>query len=327
MNILVIKDNKPGHYNQSEGLVLSLREIYKNINVEYVQAEITTSLRREILRRFLNFFPFLFKKEFSKKFIPFFYKKFSFPQKKPDIIISTGGNCSNLNVWFKYLYNAKNILNGNLRGLKCFHFDIVTTVIDLGCKNQIILDVAPTTVRFCNQKEENLYALLIGGNGSGYIYDKNFFVNLANFVKNVSKKENIKWLITTSRRTKIEYEEFLYEELKDYSEEFVAYNKNPKPVVKEFLCKSKKVFVTEESASMISEAIASKKQVYTLKPKIVKYDKKYTPVLEKFEKDKKICRIDMDNPKMCETFNLIEDEVYKLIAQKLKAVLRGKNDL
>jgi mitochondrial fission protein ELM1 len=256
----------------------------------------------------------------SKTFIPFFYKKFSYPTKKPDIIISTGGNCSNLNVWFKYLYNAKNILNGNLRGLKCFHFDIVTTVIDLGCKNQIVLDVAPTTIKLCPKKEENLYTLLIGGDGSGYRYDEEFFIKLIDFVKNISKKENIKWLITTSRRTDKEYEELLEKNLKDISEEFVAYHKNPKPVVREFLCKAKKVFVTEESASMISEAIASGKKVYTLKPKQVAYDKKYTPVLEKFEKEKRICRIDLDNIK-CSEFNLLKEDVYKLIAKKLKEKL------
>ena len=321
MRVLVIKDNKPGHFNQSEGLVLALKEIYKNFEVEYIEVEIKSSFSREVLRKLLNFFPFFFKSELNKKFIPFFYKKFAYPTEKPDIIISTGGNCSNLNVWFKYLYNAKNILNGNLRGLKCSHFDIVTTVIDLGCKNQIVLDVAPTTIKLCPKKEENLYTLLIGGDGSGYRYDKEFFIKLIDFVKNISKKENIKWLITTSRRTDKKYEELLEKNLKDISEEFVAYHKNPKPVVREFLCKAKKVFVTEESASMISEAIASGKKVYTLKPKQVVYDKKYTPVLEKFEKEKRICRIDLDNIKFYDNFDILKEDVYKLIAKKLKEKL------
>lgn len=320
LNILVIKDDKAGHFNQSDGLVLALKEIYGDIEVEYIDIKIKSSLSREILRRLLNIFPYLFKKEFSKNFISTFYKKFSYPQKKPDIIISTGGNCSNLNVWFKYLYGAKNILNGNLRGLKCSNFDVVTTVIDLGCKNQIILDVAPTMIEPCSKSKEDLYTLLIGGDGSGYSYDKDFFIELVNFVKNISKKDNIKWLITTSRRTDSIYEDFLKKELVDLCECFIAYNKNPKPVVREFLCKAQKVFVTEESASMISEAIASKKEVYTLKPNKIKYDKKYTPVLEKYEKEKRICRIDLKRDTTLNNikFNILNDSAYKLIAKKLK---------
>ena len=34
MNILVVKDDKPGHYNQTEGLVLILKEIYLNSPAE-----------------------------------------------------------------------------------------------------------------------------------------------------------------------------------------------------------------------------------------------------------------------------------------------------
>lgn len=39
MNILVIKDDKPGHYNQTEGLLLYFKEIYKDIKVEYIEVK------------------------------------------------------------------------------------------------------------------------------------------------------------------------------------------------------------------------------------------------------------------------------------------------
>ena len=48
MNVLIIKDNKPGHYNQSEGLLLQLRSIYNNVNVEYCEVEIKSKISRKL---------------------------------------------------------------------------------------------------------------------------------------------------------------------------------------------------------------------------------------------------------------------------------------
>ena len=35
MQVLVIKDDKPGHYNQTEGLVLYLKEIYNDLSPKF----------------------------------------------------------------------------------------------------------------------------------------------------------------------------------------------------------------------------------------------------------------------------------------------------
>lgn len=313
MKVLFLKDNKPGHYNQTEGLLLYLKDIFPNLEVEYIDVEIKSKLSRKILRLLLNSFTSFFEKESSLKYIPFFYKKFEVPKNKPDLIISTGGNVSNINAWFAKSYNCKNILNGALRGLKEELFTFITTVIDLGYKNQIILDVAPSLISeqmienktqefILNNninKNQEYYTLLIGGNGSGYNFDIDFYNDLISFVKKISKKDNIRWLITTSRRTPLEIEEKLFFELKDYSEYFVSYNKKEEKVMLPFLGLATKVFVTEESSSMISEAISSKKEVFTLGTKTANPDNNYQKILEKFENMKFIYRVN--------DFNLIEN--------------------
>lgn len=225
MNLLIIKDDKPGHYNQTEGLVLELKEIYSDLNIEYIEIEIKSKITRKILRFLLNNFSSFFQKKENLKYLSFFYKKFSLPVQKPDLIISTGGNTSNFNAWLKYTYNCKNILNGALRGLKEELFTYITTVIDLGYKNQIILDVAPSlinkkmvenkTQEFILNKNINAnqiyYTLLIGGDGSGYKFDNSFYETLSSYVKKISNEKNVKWLITTSRRTPVEVEKYLEE--------------------------------------------------------------------------------------------------------------------
>lgn len=305
MNILVIKDDKPGHYNQSEGLVLILKEIYSNSNIEYIEIEIKNKISRKILRFFLNKFPKLFKDIKSFRYLKYFYKKFSIPKIKPDLIISTGGNTSNFNAWLALSYNSKNLLNGALRGLKEELFTYVTTVIDLGYKNQIILDVAPNTIteeKLLEKSTEfsklhNLdmnqkyYSLLIGGDGAGYKYDDNFYDNLINFVEKVSKEKNIKWLITTSRRTPLFVENKLEEKLKKYCAYLVSYNKKEEKVLLPFFGLSEAIFVTEESSSMISEAISSGKNVFTLGNKYSNADENYKKILDKFETNNQIIRV------------------------------------
>ena len=307
MNILVIKDDKPGHYNQTEGLVLILKDIYSNSNIEYIDIEIKNKISRKILKYLLNRFPKLFKDIKSFRYLKYFYKKFSIPKIKPDLIISTGGNTSNFNAWLALAYSSKNLLNGALRGLKEELFTYVTTVIDLGYKNQIILDVAPNTITKEKLIEKSIefstlhnldmnqkyYSLLIGGDGAGYKYDDKFYDDLIDFVEKTSKEENIKWLITTSRRTPLEVENKLEEKLKDYCSYFVSYNKKEEKVLLPFFGLSEAIFVTEESSSMISEAVSTQKTVYTIGIENSNPDKNYKTILDKFVKNDFIMRIDI----------------------------------
>ena len=304
MKVLVIKDDKPGHYNQTEGLVLYLKEMSNDLEVEYIQIEIKSKLTRKILRFLLNTFPKLFTQN-SLKYLSFFYKNYSIPKNMPDLIISTGGNTSNLNAWFAKVYECKNILNGALRGLKEELFTNITTVIDLGYKNQIILDVAPNTItkeKLLEKSDEFLklnnlnidqkyYTLLIGGDGAGYKYDNKFYDDLINFVEKVSEERNIKWLISTSRRTPTEIENKLEEMLREYYSYFVAYNKKEEKVLLPFFGLSEAIFVTEESSSMISEAISSSKKVFTIGNEYSDADENYKSILKKFELNNQIIRI------------------------------------
>lgn len=334
MNVLIIRDDKPGHYNQTDGLLLSLKEIDKNIKVQYIDIEIKSKISRSLLKFLLNNFSFFSSKN-SLGYIKYFYKKFSIPKQKPDLVISTGGNTANLNAWLARVYQSKNILNGALRGLKEDLFTSITTVIDLNYKNQIILDVAPSVIQHnkLTQKaqeflkhnqldsRQNYYSLLIGGNGSGYAYDDTFYNNLIEFVKQISKKDNIKWLITTSRRTPIQIEKQLQTELSLYCSYFVAYNQKEEKILSSFLGLSKKIFVTEESASMISEAITALKPVYTIYQNKTK-DTNYNKILYKFQNEKKIKRVKLPQKTHVDTdFNIPKEEYSSLLAQKIKKVI------
>ena len=54
---------------------------------------------------------------------------------------------------------------------------------------------------------------------------------------------------------------------------------------------SEAIFVTEESSSMISEAISSGKNVFTLGNEYSNSDENYKKILNKFESNKQIIRV------------------------------------
>lgn len=340
MNVLVIKDNKPGHYNQTEGIVLALQEIYPDLKIDDCEIEIKNKISRKLLRYLLNALPFIFKHQNSLKYIKYFYEKFALPANRPDLIVSTGGNTSNLNAWLSLAYGAKNILNGALRGLHEELFTCITTVIDLGYKNQVILDVAPNTVTqeilkkeaeaFSSlhhlDKNETYYTLLVGGDGSGYKYDVEFYAYLVEFIKKISEEKNVKWLITTSRRTPLEIEQKLKKELDRHCAYFVAYHKQAEKVLLPYFGLCEAVFVTEDSSSMISEAIsARKKQTYVLGPEHANPDENYQKILEKFSEDGHIKRIKINKflefQKIKFTFLPLAQSSIDEIAMKLKFLL------
>jgi hypothetical protein len=312
--------------------------VYDDIKIEYIDIEIRSKILRKVLTYILNYSKIFERKRDRLRYAKLFFKKISLPKTTPDLIISTGGDSANLNVWFAKAYQAKNIFNGRLRGQKERLYTIVTTVIPLGYKNELILDVAPSII---SQKElqskaklfakENglknrYYALLIGGDGAGYRYDKKFYKKLIDFVKKISKEDDIHWLITTSRRTPLEFEEMIKNGTKECCDYFVEYNKNPQKIMIPFLGTADKIFVTEESSSMISEAISSNKPVITLFSNKTS-DVNYNKILEKFENNKKIKRVSLNDTKKLNLDFKISPKEYDLqLAQKIKDRLERAKD-
>jgi len=299
MRVAVLKDNKAGHYNQSLAVSKAIQELYEDIQVDIYNIKVY-KLSKYLLRFMLNnhFGRKLLSKSFSLKFVKFFYK-IDKPLSEADIIVSSGKDTSMLNIWLKLVYEAKSIYIGHPKKLNYKLFDIVFTILDLGFENQIVLNVSPTLPysgdieKFC--KEYNLdindsyYTLLIGGDGSGYQYSEKEYDNLISFVNSHQEK---KWLVTTSRRTPLHIEKKMQKDMKCAI--FVAYNQEPKKVVGAFLKLCDMAFVTQESASMLNEAISFQKPVISLYPKDKKEEDNYKAILNNLSKKEYIYMQDIN---------------------------------
>ena len=331
--VLILSDRRAGHFNQS----LAVAEAIKSLGpVEEIYVEVKVKkLGKYFLRILLNskMGRKLFQGRPSLKLIQRFYDGYGWDV-KPDIIISSGKDTSLLNAMLALMYGGKNFFIGNPKKLDHSLFSGVISVLDLGFDNQIVLDVAPTlsykgdltafAAIYDLDPHYEYYTLLIGGDGSGYQFKEEDIEQLTAFVNATADK--VKWLVTTSRRTLEVYESKMEKEMQ--AECFIAFHKNPQKVVAGFLELSSAVFVTEESASMISEGVASRKPVVALAPEHHDADKSYQKILQKFSTEKRIQRVGiskLENFEIdLEDFRLLELDSCKEIAKKLEDHLLEK---
>ena len=287
-NIWVLSDGKPGHYNQSLAVAEALQTLTP-ATVDTIPLRVR-SVGKYLLRGLLNrkWGRWILKHLFSPSMTTLFYDV-NLPKGIPDIIVSSGKDTSMLNALLGIWYGAKTLYVGHPKKLDNRLFTHVLTVLSLGFDNEIVLDVAPTLLyrgdikAFCNKykldPKARYWSLLIGGDGAGYHYTQQEIDALIGFVNATSGQ--VQWLVTTSRRTPNDFEAQMQQQMK--AAVFVAYNQKPEKVIGGFLTLSERVFVTEESASMVSEAVASGKAVVTLYPSSYSAEDNYCKILQKFE--------------------------------------------
>ena len=104
LNVWVLSDGRPGHYNSSIGVLRALEADY-NVSSTWLDIK----LRSGIFRRPLHWLITLFKGRWPLCLIAVFYRMPVLPDQKPDLIISAGGKTSYLNIIMARLYQARNI--------------------------------------------------------------------------------------------------------------------------------------------------------------------------------------------------------------------------
>jgi mitochondrial fission protein ELM1 len=346
LRVWVIRDDKPGHYHQSEGVLEGLRRLCGAVESLEIEVAIRNKPSRTLLRRLLDGFPGYFRRRESLRLLPLFYRPFELPESPPDLILSTGGNTANLNAWLAGVYGVKNLLVGRLRGIREEHFGAILTVIDFGYSNNVVLETAPNTITGERLREEaeafarrkgldpagHYRTLMIGGDGSGYRFDRDYYDRLADYVLATGAREGVRWLVSTSRRTPPEMEERLRERLEEACASFVAYHRNPERVTLAFFGLSREILVTEESSTMIGEAVASRRPVVTVGISSARPDANYRATLAKFEEAGRIRRVEINELQGVRIdrgdFRLLERFSPEEIAEKLAVPLGdlcGKN--
>ena len=286
--ILIISDGIPGHFNQSNGVALMIREI--------CDCAITTHELSWVfypLRSACNIFAKLLLRFNNKNIargILWMYSPINI--QGHDLVIAAGGNTMPVSAAIKLAYSLPVIQLGSPRGLHSSMFNALVTIEKyFDHPSNIVATISPNlySPAVCSNaaQEDNLsdhILFLIGGEGIGYSYGLDEWERMLDSIQSLHSKIKLPISIVTSRRTQPEVEDLFQSRLKnilgDYSAWFHHGDKNFN--LAGLLGSAKNIFVTEDSAMMISESISSGKPVTTLYPSNIKSPLRYENHISKY---------------------------------------------
>ena len=140
------------------------------------------------------------------------------------------------------------------------------------------------------------WAVLVGGAGAGYRYDSGDWQALARVLTEQAERRGLRWLIATSPRTGRAAQRLLRDMLPEASLAATSWHgEGGEDDVPDFLAAAERVLVTEDSMTMLAEAVSACKPVYALRPAHALPDARYRAVLARWQDRGLVARLRIDD--------------------------------
>lgn len=300
LRLWCLSDGVPGHFNQSKGLIKSLEHGY-DVEIQWIDSRLKLPPLRRLMRKLLN--------KNVQRYAGWIEKLHTIElpaeNQLPDLLISTGGNTAYINIALAQRYGCKNFFIGSLRGLDPALFTRVFTIEPVGAANNIVMSLAPTPMSWDQLEaagkplkashDKPLWTMLIGGSTREYRYSADNWAAIADGMNQLAAKHGIKWLVTTSRRTEEQAEQILCERLEPaVIADAVWYKREPRKIMAAYLGAAEQIFCTEDSLSMLTEAVSAGKPVTAIQPDDFEPEVRYENALRRLVDRGWITRIPAD---------------------------------
>ncbi len=287
--VWLLSDGQPGHDSRSRGIVRALADVMP-LDVQVVELKMRMGLARNALRYLLNHT----HSPLPLSLLKLFYRIRNLPEGKCDLIVSAGGKTSFANAWLARQTGAKNIFAGTLRRLQARQFSVVMTLEPVpGANNNLVVPLLPTTIDLksvAGQGErlrkqlagdgQRYWLILLGGKGAGYWYRQRDWMYIARIMNTLADRHGIRWLLATSRRTGTVGEQMLRRYINTDCLARACWSGSDDTFQAEAcLGASDQVFVTEDSMTMLTEAMSAQRPVYSLRPQHALPDSRYEKAL------------------------------------------------
>lgn len=273
MKVLILRDKRPGHYNQSEGVVKALGRS-QDVCVERIDLDTPKWLRGRLLRLALRWMGVS---------VPSAMKLLHGVDlagvSKPDMIVSAGGDTLGANALLARYFGVPNIFIGSLREYRETDFSAVLTIYpDQSARPRHLLSIKPPNfdpAALPQAKPMNAAAdingatisLLLGGSTRSHHWIGEDWDELLLAICAISNAYDVTWRISNSRRTS----SVVSDRFKAFGQfypsvvEFVDCREpDHKPSVA--LYASDILLVTGDSATMQMEAVAARRPVIAIEP-------------------------------------------------------------
>lgn len=340
MIVWALSDGIPGHDGRARALVRALEHLGP-VSVEWLRVPIRFGGARSLLGPLLN----LTRGPLPDSVFRAFYRMPALPAAAPDAIVSSGGKTTFLSAALARRFGCRNFFAGTLRGLSERHFTAFTTPFPIaGAQRNVVTDVPLTDVDAQEvahagaeyrkeQKlgDERVWAALIGGDGSGYRYSSRDWADLAAVLEQVAAARGIRWLLVTSRRTGADGERVLRDAVRpELLADAAWYEQDKRKVVKPFLGAAEAVFCTEDSMSMLGEAVSARRPVYSLRPATGAPKGRDRDIVEGLARSGRIARLSIaalakadDVLPAPESLTLLTDDPLLLLGEALRLYLEA----
>ncbi len=266
LRVLLLADDKPGHYHQSEGIVSALERVQpvacRRLFVQRRQL-VPRALLRAMKRRGAD----------GNRLLSLGYGLSAKDVSTPDIVVSSGGDTLFANMAAARVSGARNIFLGPVCSELRDAFNLIISSHDVPDHTaNHVCTLQPNAMdpdklgrpshmpRFSSKKPPRTAALLLGGNTRDIRYTPSDWARLGAFLRTTHDAWGTRWVVSSSRRTSAEAISALAPVLHDKAivRQFLDYRLAGPSSLPGLLRLAEIVVVTADSSAMLSEAVAGR---------------------------------------------------------------------
>jgi uncharacterized protein len=277
LRVIFLADTRPGHYHIAQGVITALSRL-RPVEVTRIEVQRKWIVPTRWLRARINA-----KSFYPPRMLRMAYRIDAEQLPEADLVVSAGGETQMPNICVTRLLGVPNIFCGSLlRGLEPDNFSLIISSYDsdAGSDKHLVV-LKPTSIdpdklgrpkqvpRFGPDRHPKIVGLLIGGRAGRFHYKRKEWEKLLAFAAEVSKAWGTRWLISTSRRTPGAVAYRIAELAKNESvvAKFIDFRTAGPGTLPEIFAQADAIVCTEDSSSMISEAVSARLPVVGVAPK------------------------------------------------------------
>ncbi len=273
----IISEGSPGHVSQSLGLAAALGEKWP---VEIRQFECRPKINGFVRHLIRLLWMGKCGRPLPEWMLngPLGLERAKAGEPAPDLILSSGGRSVFASRTLAVKYGVPFIFLGERKPYPPDWFHTVYTPSSLEmAANDLRMDVIPTKITpeivrqaaadWPDRPAGRLWAMLIGGKSRSHDFQDADWENLAGGMAQLTEREGIRWLVTTSRRTSEELETRLRGFLPpEIVADAVWWCHQPEKKLAAYFGAAEIIWVTQDSISMVTESVATEKPVMVVQP-------------------------------------------------------------
>jgi mitochondrial fission protein ELM1 len=272
--VWIVSEGTPGHVSQSIGLVAAMETRVPLKSFQVGGRLSARGWRRSMIRLAMGqsgrALPAWLLHKVAKVEIPD-------GTPSPDLIVSCGGKSVVAARSWACKLGVPYIFIGLQRTYPAKWFHIIISPIKREAdENTIEAEVIPTAVTpemiaALGPAEKGTWCMAIGGASASHPFNAQDWRTVAKSMNALAERENIRWLLTTSRRTGSTAEAILRKHL-DVAvlKDAIWWSEKPRRELYKFMAQSELLFVTQDSVTMVTEAVSSGKPVVAVRPQVAK---------------------------------------------------------